>query len=164
MARDISYSIVDQKGQVSTMTVQAADSPPLTDVLLAANLLGQIIKPLVDGGLVKAAVTLPATVLAWTATPEAGADVQEKGTFVLRTANGFLKRLSLPTFDEAFITAASDAIDAAAPLVAAFITALTDGVDTSGSGGAGVVTFVDTRDEDLTSLQVAYEDWGKRRA
>lgn len=162
MPHYVYISIKDEKGDISTVSFPFPDSTSVTDLVLLPAAIWALIDPLVTGGLAEAGFRYVANVAATAAS--AGSDVQEKGEFVLRTVNGFLKRLNLPTFIESFFHSGSKEIDQAAGDVAAFITLLEDGIDLTGSGGSGIVQPCDVRGEDLVSLEAAIENWGKRRS
>lgn len=162
MPHYVYISIKDEKGDISTISFPFPDSTPVTDLALLPSAIWNLVNPLVTGGLVEAGFRYVANIAATSAS--AGADVQEKGEFILRTVNGFLKRLNIPTFLESLFNSGSKEINQADGDVAAFITLLEDGIDLAGSGGSGVVQPCDIRGEDLETLEAAIENWGKRRS
>lgn len=159
----IYFTIQDGKGETSTVTIPFPDGTPLTDIPHLVQAFADLLDPLTTGGLLQAGARIIQDATGWIGTPSASADVQEKAEFILRTANGFLKRLNLPTFLESLFTPGSAVVDTADADVAAFVTALEDGVDLTGVGGSGVVQPCDLRGEDLVSLERAIENWGRRR-
>lgn len=163
MAVYIYFNIEDDKGDVSTVEIPFPSATTITDLPLLVQAFGDLIDPLVSGGLRDAGVRMSVSVTGFPTAAGSLSDVQEKGEFVFRTVNGFLKRLNLPTFVETLILPGTKEIDQADTDVAAFITAMEDGIDLAGSGGSGVVQPCDLRDEDLTEIVNALENWGKRR-
>jgi hypothetical protein len=163
MAHQITFTVADEKGDTSTITIPVPDSTALTDLPLMAQALADLLEPMVTGGLVNAFIRIVPTITGWAAAAAADSDVQEKAEFALRTAGGFVKRLNLPTFLESLFNANSKDVNQADADVSAFVTALEDGIDLTGAGGSGIVQPCDLREEDLTSLLYATENWGRRR-
>jgi hypothetical protein len=161
MGAYVYFSIVDEKGDISRVTVHFGTVNDLVDFgLMVGDIptLAPLINALTTGGLVNVGVCYEYDFsgLGWSATPAAGSDVQEKGEFAFRTADNTISRINIPCFDEQFINAGANTIDQADPAVAAFITYML-----TGNGANPDPT--DARAADLTSLAYAVENWGKRR-
>lgn len=155
----ITLSISDAKGDQSLVTIPVSSSETVVNVIDFAEAIIPLIQPLVTGALRAAEVSIPVAFTPWPAVASV-ADVQEKARFAFRTANGFLKHLSLPTFLESLFTPGSRDVDLADTNVAAFVTAMVDGL----SVNATTVEPTDTRDEDITELEAASEAWGRARS
>lgn len=124
-----------------------------------------IVNPLVTGTLVGANVTLEADISGFVnAAASALSDVQEKATFVFKSVDGFLKSISLPTFDETkFVNSgAGDTCDLTNTDVAAFVAMMTDGVD-DGAGTPVEINPTTSHGEDLSALVKTHQSWGKNR-
>lgn len=163
MAINVYVQIRDAKGDTSSVTIPIPTETSLADAAIFAKEIAELIDPLVAGGIVGAGFSVGVDLSGLVQIPAAISDVQEKAMFAFRTANNFLKRLHLPSFEEGKFTPNSVQVDQTDADVAAFITALTDGIDLTGAGGSGVVAPVDTRGEDLVSLEAAVEAWGRSR-
>ncbi|HEX2898414.1 MAG TPA: hypothetical protein VHS96_01725, partial [Bacteroidia bacterium] len=130
--------------------------------------MAESIRLLTTGGLYKAGVSFEIDLSAsnpglgfagWGPVATLASDVQERAEFVFQTANGFLKRLNLPTIDESIFVPNSSVVDTSDPDVAAFVTAMEDGITVN----ATLIQPVDLRGEDITTLVSATENWGKAR-
>jgi hypothetical protein len=163
MPVSVYYTIVDDKGDKSTVEVPLPDATALTDVEIFVEQMGLLIDPLVQGGIVGAGFRVEASVASFTNVASTIADVQEKGRFLFRTAGNWLKSLSLPTFSDLLINPGSNTVDETDTDVAAFITAMEDGIDLSGAGGSGVIQPSDYRGDDIATLEKAVEAWGNAR-
>lgn len=155
----IFFTIVDAKGDTSTVTIPFPTASPLAAITAAVPAVAALINPLVTGGLRTAGFSVEIDVPTWGPGAIIPSDVQEKAEFVFRGVNGFPKRLNLPTFDEAFFTALSKDVDLSDPDVTAFVDFMTDGITAGGS----LVQPTDIRGDDLVTLEKATENWGKRR-
>lgn len=157
------YTIADADGDKSRVEFQV--DPTNVTILNAPTLMVDVwnlMNPLINGQLISAGFTVEADISAYTnVIPGALADVQEKAEFVFRTAGGFLKRINLPTFVETLFgsSGASSEVNLADTNVAAFVTAIVDGITVGGDD----ILFQDTRGDEIASLSVARENWGKRR-
>lgn len=149
--------------QTSKIEIPLQNGKTIANYTSVASAAWTLISPLINGTLVNAAFTVDVDISGFTiAVASAISDVQEKAEFVFRTANGFIKRLNLPTIVESVFGSAgrSDAVDVTDEDVAAFVTAIEDGFDL---GGGTTVGVVNEHDEDVTTLVAARENWGKRR-
>lgn len=160
MTWTIIYSIQDEKSKTSMTEVKLPAATAAADVEIFAAQMASLINALISGAITRIGITktisLPAGLNAAAAS---GADVEEGARFQFKTENGFYSGLRLPTFAESFIVAGSKEVDIVPADVAAFVTAMTDGIDLSGAGGSGVVAPCDSRDEDLTALEFAREQF-----
>jgi len=160
----VSMVIADADGDKSVVDIDFSGAFTGDVVGLASNVWA-ILNPLVNGQLVGASVTLEADITDFVnAAPAAIADVQEKAEFVFKSLDGFLKRITLPTFIETLFTSsgAGKVVDTTQTDVAAFITMMEGGVD---DGGVTPVEINPTTShfEDLTGLVSARQAWGKNR-
>lgn len=153
--------------EISTVSMELDPTTTIANVAPAVRAFAQLIDPLIAGRITAAGFTFEVdlTGLGLTQITSVLADVQEKATFAFRTAGGFIKRISLPTFNETLFVGvgAQHEVDLTDSDVAAFIDAMEDGIDVSGTGGTGVVGVVDSRDEDLTELIYANQTFVNRR-
>jgi hypothetical protein len=153
------FNIVDAKNESSTVEIEFPSATPVGVLAAAVPAVAVLINPLVQGGLKSAGFKVEVDVPTWGAGALLVSDVQEKAEFALRGVNGFLKRLNLPTFDEAFFTPTTKNVDLSDPDVAAFTDFLTDGITVS----ATLIQPTDIRGDDLVTLESATENWGRRR-
>lgn len=160
LSHEINITFADADGDTTTRTWELPVSVTVTDVPLVAGQLMLLMAPLITGTITKASYTVEVTPPALVAA--ALSDVQELLGVAARTTNGFLKKMNLPTIDEAkvFVPGSKEA-DLTDADVLAYTTALINGIDVSGVGGSGVVQFSDSRGEDLTSIEYAVEEFSK---
>lgn len=158
LTHQVFVTVQDDKGLQSTMIVHIPVATDAQDAVDFAGLLVNEIDPLVIGGIVAAGVTLAADIAGHGAIGPTS-DVQEKGEFAFRTVNNFLFRTALSCFDEAFVLSASQAIDTGDADVIDFVDALIDGIVVPSTA---TVIPVDSRGEDLTSLESALERFRRR--
>lgn len=160
---ELYYTVVDAKGNKSRMTFPCT-APDYTDIPLIAVALGELLDPMINGGITAAGWTVAVDLGSVVNIASLTSDVQEGARFVFKTALGFLKSVRLPAVVETIFAANSPNVDLTDTDVSAFVSAITDGIDTSGLGGSvGLGTFGTTRFEDLTALETAVEDWGRNR-
>ena len=156
------YVVQDGNGDTSRIEIDLPTGTAIANVLSAVGAFGALLNPLLTGGLLSAGFTVEVDISGtWGPIAQLLSDVQEKAEFVVRTANGFLKRLNLPTIDESLFASggSSTELDLADDDVAAFVAALEDGVTVN----ATVVAPVDSRGDDLVTVIKGRENWGKRR-
>jgi hypothetical protein len=159
----LTFSVQDEKNDISTITIPVPDSTPLTDIPYLLQAFADLLNPIVQGGLVQAAAKVVGSVTGWNTLAAAGSDVQEKASFGIRTVTGFIKKLSIPTILESIFNAGSKTVDLGHTDVAALVTALETGVDISGAGGSGTIQPCDAHGDDLVDVETAVEAWGKAR-
>ncbi len=161
----ILFSIQDEKTKTSTTEVKLPGATDFDDARLFAGELAKLIDPLVTGAITRIGLVhdLDLSTLGLTPAAAANSDVEEGARFQFRTEGGFYSGLRLPTFDEALIAAGSRAVDVEDTAVAAFITAMRTGINLTGVGGSGVIQPCDSREEDLTALEFAREQFQSSR-
>lgn len=164
MALSIIYTFKDQKDKSSFTEINIPVGTSLANAVIFAQQMALLIDPLINGRIarigISASVTLPGGL---TATAAASSDVEEGALFQFRTAQGFHSSNRIPTFSESLISAGSNAVDTTDTDVAGFITAMTAGINLGGFGGTGVVQPTTNREEDLTALDFALEDFQSSR-
>lgn len=153
------FTIVDAKNQSSTVEIPFPDSTPLVGLSAGVQAIAALINPLVTGGLRSAGVKIEVDVPTFGPVAQLLSDVQEKAEFGMRTLNGFLKILNLPTFDETFFVTNSDQVNRTDPAVIAWVDFLEDGI----TAGGTLFQPSDQRSEDLVLVESAVENWGRRR-
>lgn len=159
MTISVFLNVVDAKGDPSTIEIPFPAATPYAAINALVPAVAALINPLVLGGLRSAGVKIEIPVPTWGDTALLVSDVQEKAEFAFRGVNGFLKRLNLPTFDEAFFIPSSKNVDLSDPDVAAFVDMMTDGITVSST----LCQPCDIRGDDLVVLEKARENWGKPR-
>lgn len=162
MTYAVQLTFSDAKGEQSVVAIPLPTGTSITDARLFAQQLIPLVEPLVNGALRDARLSVPVPFTPFAATASIS-DVQEKARFALRTANGFLKSISLPSVVESIFSPGTKNVDTTDTDVAAFVAALVDGIDLTGVGGSGTVQPCDVRGEDLTELESAVEAWGRSR-
>lgn len=160
MAVSIYFTIVDADGDPSTVEFFFNDATAFAVLNAGVGAIAALVNPLVNGGLRTAGIRFEVDVSGtWGPVAALVSDVQEKAEFVMRTAGGFLSRLNLPTFDEAFFVPGTDQVDVSDTDVAAFLDFLEDGI----TAGGGTLAPTDYREDDIADVERAVENWGKRR-
>jgi len=149
----LTVSIEDGKGEVGTFSVYLPSGTTLAQVETYWAGFDSLVAAIVRGGNIKASVTFPLIPLV--SSPLASSDVQEAAYAAFRSADNFVKSIRIPTIFEDLFLAGSKLVDIANVDVAAFITAITTGL----SGIAPTTSH----GEDLLSLDVFREAWGKYR-
>lgn len=164
MTYAILYSIEDEKGKRSTTEIKLPGATAYDDVRIFAAQMAPLIDALITGAIVRIGISdtldLPGGLAA---APAANSDVEEGGRFQWRTNGGYYTGLRLPTFDEAMINAGSRDVNLADTDVAAFLAAMKDGIDLVSEGGSGVIQPSDYRDDDITALEFAREQFQSSR-
>lgn len=163
MAGQITYSVKDSKGVISHFFINLPTSFSLAQALEAAQDFGVLVDNLMGGYISGIGlcynVTLPGGIKT---TADANTDVEEGARFSFNTSGGFFSKFRIPTFLESLLLSGTKQVDLADEDVDAVVSGILDGVAVAAGGGA-TVTFVDTRDEDLVSLNFARESFGKDR-
>jgi len=164
MTWTIMYTMQDEKTETSTTEVNLPDATSLADAVLYAQELAKLIDPIITGAIVRIGlsktVAVPGTL---DTTADSGSDVEEGARFQFRTSGGFYSGMRLATFDEANISAGSRVVATNANTTA-FINALVSGINLTGVGGSGTIQPCDKRDEDLTALEFAREQFLSSRS
>jgi len=160
MAVSIYFTIVDSDGDPSTVEFFFNDATAFAVLNAGVSAIGALINPMVTGGLRTAGIRFEVDISGtWGPVAQLVADVQEKAEFAMRTVGGFLSRLNLPTFDEAFFVPGTGTVDVSDDDVAAFIDFLEDGITV----GGGSLAPTDYREDGIATVEKATENWGKRR-
>ena len=153
------FNIVDGKGQQSTVEIPFPAATPFTAFVAGVDAVGQLIEPMVTGGLRQAGVKAIIDVPTWGNVAQLASDVQEKMEFGVRAANGFLKRLNIPTIDESMFIPGSTEGDTSEAALLAFNDFLEDGITVGGT----LLQPTDIHGSDLEQVEYRTENWGKRR-
>jgi hypothetical protein len=160
MAFTILYTIEDGKGKTSTSEINVPSTLAFADVVTFAGSMASLIDPLIVGAIrrigIAFTIDLPSGL---NASPASGADIEEGARFQFRTENGFFSSLRLPTFLETLMNPGTTQVDLTDTDVAAFVTAMTSGIDVDPGAGTTTVAPCDKRDEDLTALDFAKEQF-----
>lgn len=162
MAVALYFNIQDSDGDKSTVEIWFPEATALAVLVAGVPAVAALINPLVNGGLLSAGFKVEVDVSGtWGPIAALISDVQEKAEFAMRTVNGFLTRLNLPTFDEDFFTVGTGQVDTTDAAVIAFIDFLEDGITV----GGGLLAPSSPRGstEDVVDVERAVENWGKRR-
>jgi len=163
MTWTVSYTIEDAKGLNSTTEVNFAAATTFADAQRAAARVATLMNPLIRGAIrrinITYSVALPSGLRI---TPEANSDVEEGARFQFRTQNGFHTGFRLPTFDEAHLSAGSTDVNLDAAPVVAFVNAVKTGIALTDP--PGLLTCVDKRNEDITALTFAREQFQASRS
>jgi hypothetical protein len=153
------FNVVDGKNQTSTIEIPFPNTTPASVFIAGVDAVGQLIKPLVTGGLKSAGVKVTVDVPTWGTAAALNSDVQEKMEFGIRAANGFLKRLNIPTIDESMFIAGSTEGDTSEAALLAFNDFLEDGITVSST----LIQPTDVHGSDLEQVEYRTENWGRRR-
>lgn len=158
------YNISDADGDTSRMTLDVDPTAmTLAQIPGIAEYAWDLINPLITGHLESVGVTVDVDVSGFTnAVSSVLADVQEGAEFLFKSADSFIKRLTLPTFDETKLTSggAGSDVNISDAAVIAFEAGMLAGLTPD------AVNFFDVQTshgEDLTSLNKAVQKFGKNR-
>jgi hypothetical protein len=155
------------KPGTSLVTCELHPETAFANLTNAVEAFALLVEPLILGQIVGAGFTIevPVSGVIVGAAADVFADIQEKAVFAFRTAGGFLKKISIPTFNEGLFVGggSSGMVDITDPDVAAFVDGMIDGIDLAASGGLGLVAVVDTRDDDVAQLESASQLFVNRR-
>ncbi len=167
MATTIFYTIEDADGDQSVISIPVVFVDTLDGAGLeyAVGYGWPIINALITGHLVNAGITIEFDIAGFTnAAAGVLSDVQEKAEFVYRAVGGFVKRISLPTFDETFFTGsgAGKEVDVTQSAVTAFNTLITGGFHEA-LVSTDPLTPATDHGEDLTAYIKGHQAWGKNR-
>jgi len=157
----VTFTIVDGKDQESTVTLYTTDGFTLAQLIGAATIVAPLVKGLINGGIKGCSLVIDVdlTGIVGIGTADPDSDTEEGALFIFGTDGGHDKRNRIPTFDEANLISATREVNLSDIQVAAFTNAMIAGVVTGGA----TVTFVDSREEDLDSVDDAYESFQSSR-
>lgn len=147
----------------STVTLYTTDGYTLPQLVAAVIVVAPLIKNLITGGISSAtlAVDVDLSGIVGIEVADPDSDTEEGALFIWDTDGGHDKRNRIPTFDEALLVSGTREVDTADLNVIAFNNAMIAGVTVA---GPATVEFVDSRGEELNSLQDAYESFqGSRK-
>jgi hypothetical protein len=156
------YNFRDGDGDTKTVSIPfrsndlIAIAEPADDPVQFAQQLAVYLDAITTGAIVSISLTANITLPAVQTVPAALSDVQELGVFKFRTENGFIKTVSVPTFDESLTIPGSNDIDLTELEIGDFVEAMIQPVALPGNWS---VFPIDTRGEDIVSLESAYEDF-----
>lgn len=144
----------DEEGEESTRYFEVPTSVSAVNLGSATSTLTSLLLPLINGGIVRAGytvevVTVPNPQIA------SGAEIQRNMVALFRTAAGKLKRIAVPTFKNTLFLPGSKELDRTDAGVDAFLSAMQSGISVGGS----TVTFVDSNNSDLVSVQTTREEF-----
>lgn len=160
MAASFYFTIVDSDGDASTLEFFFPAATAFAVLSAGITAVSALINPLVTGGLRNAGIRIEVDLTAtFGSIAQLNSDVQEKAEFAMRTVGNILSRLNLPTFDEAFFNPGTAQVDLSDPDVAAFVDFLETGI----TAGGGTLAPSDYREDPISAVEKATENWGKRR-
>lgn len=131
--------------------VDAADDP-----VQFAQQIAVYLDAMTGGAIRSISLSIKVPLPAVQAIPAPLSDVQELGVFKFRTSNGFLKTISVPTFDESLIIAGTKLIDQLDPIIADFVEMMIEPINLP---AGWTLNPVDERGENLIALESALEDF-----
>ena len=160
----IIFTVRDNKGKTSTTEVKIPTGISLSNMIEFAQDLAVLFDAITNGQIINVGIGISVDIsaLGLTGAPGVTADVEEKGQFQFRTANGYYTTVNVPCFSDTDVVSGSDEIFQADIEVAAFIAAMTGGLTLT---DASVVQPTDSREDDITTLVYARERFrssGKR--
>jgi hypothetical protein len=165
MARSIAltFTVEDAKDETSVAELYVPSTTPIAELVPFMQAFLPLVDDVITGQIVGANVVLPVALggLGLKGAPLAGSDVEQGAKFIFDTAlAGVSKRIRIATFDEQYVDSASRVIpqgqnQVVDDLISAFVDGLTP--------NAVLVQPSDYRDEDLTALGSALEDFQRSR-
>ena len=153
-------TIIDQAGRQSTFTVNVPFATDPVQALEAAQEMLPLTDALTVGKIIRAGIFLGVD-LSGVDALGALSDVQEKAAYLYRTLNNFPVNVSIPAFDEAKIDNLNAVVDRTDADVIAWEAAIISGIATPIF--TGTVAFVDSRGEDIVSVESAIEAFRPRK-
>jgi len=169
MTTTLFYTVADADGDASTVTIPIDDTNlTLANAAQVVSSGWSAINALINGQLLTAGFTVEADISGFiNAAADVLSDVQEKAEFVFRTANGFVKRIGLPCFDETMFTGGGSGkeVDTAQSAVATFITRITDGLPNVvvPAAPADYCQPSSAHGEDIDTFVEGHQMWGRSR-
>jgi|SRR5688572_2376826 len=162
LAVAVRYDFIDDKGDTSFTKIRVPTGFSIAQYTEFVQAMGQFLANMsacrITGGSVTFTIDLSG--LSLKAAAASVADTFQKGYFAFNSAaTGFFKRLRIPTFNEAKVSAGSDTINTIDADVAAFLGAMNSGIVVTG----GTIQPVTERGHDLTSLSEAREVFRRKR-
>jgi len=147
--------------QESTVTLYTTDGYTLPQLVAAVIVIAPLVKNLITGGIKSATLSIDVDLsgIVGIGTADPDSDTEEGAIFIWQTDTGFDKRNRIPTFDEALLNSGTREVDTSDLSVIAFNNAIVAGV----TAGGATVLFVDSRGDDLATLEDAYESFQSSR-
>lgn len=150
---ELAITVGDAKGEKSTFGIYLPDVTTVEGAQTFWESIDNDVYAMIDGEVLSVSVSFPIDLdplLAALNIADAASDVQEKGYFAFKTAEGFVKSFAIPTFLDTMFDVGSKLINLSQTNVATFITSI-------------LASGVSSHNEDLTALEMAREAWGKYR-
>lgn len=158
------YNISDADGDTSRVTIDVDPTGmTLAQIPGVAQYAWDLMNPLLNGHLESVGVTVNVDVSGFTnAVANVISDVQEGAEFLWKSADNFIKRMTLPTFDEQFFSSggAGKEVDTTDANVVAFQTGILAGLTPDSVNFFDVVT---SHGEDITTLTKGVQKFGANR-
>lgn len=157
----VNFTILDEKGAKSQVTVYVPDSTDTADLIEFAEEMAALLDAMIGGQIVNIGACLSVAVPAGVKSdPVEGSDVEEGARFIFESAGGYSTAVRVPTFLEEKIATASKLVNQADGAVAAFIAAMTDGLTMTSTND---VEPTDYRAADVTGIRSAVESFQRSR-
>lgn len=160
LAVRITFTVMDSKGKSSTFPVHVPTGFSIPQYGEFAVAMAQLISAISQGQITDVSVGIPLSLATATirTVAIATADIAEKALVVVRSVvAGLFARFNIPTFNDQKSVTGSDDLDQSDPDVSEYLAILEDGISTPG----GVINCVDRRDNDLSAVTLAVENFRK---
>ena len=158
------YNVSDADGDTSRVTIDVDPTGmTLAQIAGVAQNGWDLINPLVTGHLESVGLTIDIDTTGFTnAVANVLSDVQEGAEFLWKSATGFIKRMTLPTFDETLFTSAGAGkqVDTSDANVLAFEAGMLAGLTPDAVNFFDVVT---SHGEDIATLNKGVQKFGANR-
>lgn len=153
--------IQDAKGAISITKMNFPTSTDIAILKTFARSTATMIDALIKGKILGVSIGIGVDSLpgGLKASALADSDVEERARFIWQAASGNTSLFHLPTFDEAKFVSGTQVVDTADTDVAAFVARIEAGQTV----GIINVSPSDDAESDLTTLNAAYEAFGKDR-
>lgn len=164
MPIQIQASFVDEAGKSGTTSFNVPTATTAANAALAAQAWALLVDEITDARIVGLSMSLPVSLPAGLkSAPVDGARAGVGALFQFNTSGGHLTKMIIPARKEAIITDDTDVVDTADTDVANFLSEMQAGLDLTAVSGTGTVSPCDSRNEDIVSLDDAYETIGGKR-
>lgn len=163
IATTITMTVRDAKTALSTVSFYVPVATEEADVDEYAQSAATYVDALIGGQIIKVQVTRQVDIsgLGLQAQPNANTDVEEGAKFIFGTAlPGVTREIRLPTINEVIFTPGSQVVDLTNADVISFVDHM---VDPYTATSTNTVSGSDYREDDLTQLLSAREDFTKTR-
>lgn len=160
----ISIEFKDEAGKNASTSFNVPSGSTLANASLAGKEAAKLLDAVSDGKITGITMSFPiALPSGLKADPVDGSRVGVGALFSWQTSGGHYTRMNVPARRESLIQDDTDVVDPTDAAVIALVAEFTAGLDLTAVGGSGTVTPTDTRDEDITALDEAYETIGGKR-